>query len=248
MAFNLKALALTGAMLVLALTVAIAQPPGGGRQGGFGFGGFGGPATVSSSSVDVLAAGLKLTADQKTKIGEIQKQTAADRTKMIQDLRAGGPQPDQNAFQAFQQKMQDMNKSSDKKVTDALTPDQQKLLPSLLKDVQTLNSVGIPSATMADLKLTDDQKKKLTAIAETSQKAMTAKVEKASQNQDFQAIGQIVTTSRKATKDKALAVLTDDQKKTIAKYEKDHPQQPGRFGGFGGGGRPAGGQPPPPLA
>jgi Spy/CpxP family protein refolding chaperone len=245
MAINLKSgLAFAGAVLTLLVGApALAQPPPGGGPGfGFGGGQFGGGGSVSSAPIAALEVGLKLTAEQKTKIIDIQKQTTTDRNKMMQELRNGG-QPDQAAFQAFMQKMQTMNKEADKKITDLLTPEQKKLLPAVLKDIQTLSAVGIPAPTMGDLKLTDDQKKKIADIAAASQKTMQEKMQEARQSGDFQAIREIMMTNRKETHDKALAVLTEDQKKIVAKYEKEHPQQPGR--GFGPGGGPPPGGPPP---
>lgn len=247
MAFHLKTgLAFVGAALALLVGApAIAQPPQGGPPPGFGgFGGFGGGGgSVSTTPVAVLDIGLKLSPEQKTKITDIQKQTVTDRNKMMQDLRNGGQPPDQGAFQAFMQKMQDMNKEADKKITDLLTPEQKKALPDVLKDVQTLNAVGIPAATMGDLKLTSDQRKKLADIAAASQKSLNEKMQEARQSGDFQSLREIMMNSRKETHDKAFALLTDDQKKVIEKYQKEHPQPQGRPG-FGG--PPPGGAPPPP--
>ena len=62
------------------------------------------------------------------------------------------------------------------------------------------------------------------------QTAMQTAMQEAGQNQDRQAMQDARTTAH----DKALALLTSDQKTALAAFIKAHPQQGGR-GGFGGG-------------
>ncbi len=227
-----------------------AQPPGGRqrRPGGFGQGGrFGGQLSLVSVNVDVLAKELKLTDEQKTSI------TAA-RTKMQTDMQAAfqppadGSQPDR---QAMQTKMQEINKTATKEIEAALKDDQKADAVVLLKNLQTLQTLRIPYQTYSDLKLTDDEKTKLGALAADAAKDRAAKMQEmqaARQAGDQEKMQQLMQSLRGTGQpdDKAMAALTADQKDLVTKYIKDHPQGR-RPGGFGpGGGARAGGNAPPP--
>jgi len=228
---------------------AIAQgAPGAGQgrgqgRGGFGQGrgGFGQQITISNIPDAVLASELKLTDDQKTKIAAIKKKSRDD----MQALQpTDGSQPD---FRALAPKMQEINQQTTKDIEAALTDDQKTQSKGLIKDLQSLRSVGIPIETYGDLKLTDDEKKKITALATDIDKDRTQKIQdaQAARQAGDQAKAQEIMQSLRGTggpNEKALAVLTDTQKETVTKYIKDHPQ-----GRRPGGARPGGNPPPPPA-
>ncbi|MEY3601030.1 MAG: hypothetical protein RL169_274, partial [Armatimonadota bacterium] len=88
------------------------------------------------------------------------------------------------------------------------------------------------------LKLTDDQKTKIASVVSQIQKVAQEKRQEAMENQDFQALREIMTQTQTALKDKTRALLTADQKAMVEKYEKENPNQ--GFGGFGRGGRGGG--------
>jgi hypothetical protein len=133
-------------------------------------------------------------------------------------------------------KMQEERKKNDAQVEAVLTDDQKKALPAFLKDVQTFQTSQLPLALIGDLKLTEDQKTKMAAVVKQVQTISQEKRQEAMDNQDFQALREIMTQTQTALKDKTRALLTADQKAMVEKYEKENPNQ--GFGGFGGrGGR-----------
>ena len=252
---------LVGATAVLSLVAfaqgsALAQRGNGG--GGFG-GGFGGQRGggmmqmgLSSLPVGVLVKGLKLSDDQKTKVDDVQKKIReaqraafAGGNNPFGGGAGGGNRPDPAQLQEMMAKMQEERKKNDAQVEAVLTDDQKKALPAFLKDVQTFQTAQLPLALIGDLKLTEDQKTKMAAVVKQVQTISQEKRQEAMDNQDFQALREIMTQTQTALKDKTRALLTADQKAMVEKYEKENPNQ--GFGGFGGrggrGGAPgAGGQ------
>jgi len=233
----------TLAVVAAALTVgtagfAHAQGGGGGgggggrRQGGFGGRG-GGAATLASIPAAVLADGLKLSASQTSKVQAIQDQYRKDRTALFSDQGA-----DRNEQM---QKMGALQEDTVKSIQGVLNESQNKAAPAFVKSVGGYRMVGIPLEVLPDLKLTSDQKTKITAIAEGAQKEM-ADARAAAQANGGGAGGgggggfQAMQEMMKANSDKVSAILTATQKATLAKYNADHPQR-----GFGGGGGRRGG-------
>jgi len=216
------------------------------RQGGQGGGqrrGAGAPLVATPLSV--LDSYLKLTAEQKTKITAIQTQYAADMKTLTPPPPAAGEMPDRQAMQEARTKQREAGTKADTDLKAVLTDDQTKLIPDMNKELAAYGAAGIPAGVLPDLKLTADQKTKITTIATDSQKEMQAKFQEAQAN-GGQVDQAAMQEMRKASTDKVNAVLTDAQKTTLAAYRKAHPVQQGR-GGFGGGRRPGGaaGAPPP---
>ncbi len=166
----------TLAVVAAALSVGSAglaqQPPGGGGAGGGGGrggqrGGRGfGQVTLASVPVPVLADGLKLSASQASKIQAIQDQYRKDRTALRP---AQGEQVDRNEL--FQ-KMGALDEETTKSIQGVLNESQNKQAPAFLKAIGGYRMVGIPLEVLPDLKLTGDQKTKITSIAEGAQKQM----------------------------------------------------------------------------
>jgi len=246
---------LVGATAVLSL-VAFAQGSahaqrgnGGGGFGGFA-GGFGGQRGgglmqmgLSNLPVDVLVKGLKLTVDQKTKVDDVQKKIReAQRAAFgggnnpFGGGAGGGNRPDPAQLQEMMTKMQEDRKKNDAQIEAVLTDDQRKALPAFLKDVQTFQTAQLPLPLIGDLKLTEDQKTKMAAVVKQVQTISQEKRQEAMDNQDFQALREIMTQTQTALKDKTRALLTADQKAMVEKYEKENPNQGfGARGGRGGG-------------
>ena len=112
------------------------------------------------------------------------------------------------------------------KVLRELLPLTKEKLETLEADLKVLSSVQLPADAVLELKLTVDQKKSLTEIAKQSQE----KVREMMQSGDREG----VMALREAVVAKVSGVLTEDQKKVVAKY-------PARMGGGRqGGGRPGG--------
>jgi hypothetical protein len=213
------------------------------RGGGQGRGGYNAAPTLANMPVAYMTMALGLKDEQKTKIQAIQDKVRTD----MQDLRKpdeNGQRPDRATLQP---KITALNDQAKKDIEALLTPEQLKKSATLVKTAGIYNSAGIPLGVVADLKLTADQDAKLAAIAADADKAnVTMQKDMADAQGDQQKtddLRQARQTARKATQDKALAVMTDAQKTMLTQYQKDHP---GGRGGNGGGNRqpapaPAGG-------
>lgn len=90
------------------------------------------------------------------------------------------------------------------------------------------------------LKLTDDQTTKITAILQTQATKMDSV--RTAANGDRQAMMSAMQPMRKATQEKIAALLTDEQKAAYKKMEEERMSRMQNGGGNGGGGTP----PPPP--
>jgi hypothetical protein len=234
-------LACASAMLLATVSMSVfaqATPGANGQdsaQGQPGRAQRGGGALLAAIPVSVLDTELKLNAEQKTKITEIQEKVQAD-TKKAQEAAQNGGQVDRRAMaQASQQASKD--------IEALLNDEQKKKLPDLYKAAQMYGSVGIPIGVVADLKLKGDLKTKITTIAEDTQKNVREAMQSAQNGGDRQAAMQAAQAARKEGADKVLALLTEDQKTTLQKYVKDHPQELRAFGG-GGRRRPTPAAPP----
>ena len=102
------------------------------------------------------------------------------------------------------------------KVLRELLPLTKEKLETLEADLKVLSSVQLPADAVLELKLTVDQKKSLTEIAKQNQE----KVREMMQSGDREG----VMALREAVAAKVSGVLTEDQKKVVAKY-------PARMGG-----------------
>jgi hypothetical protein len=151
------------------------------------------------------------------------------------------PEPGSPPPADFREQMQTLTEKTTTNVEAVLTPDQKKLLPEFLKTAQALRATGIPMEVYADLHLTADQKTQLVAISDKSTADMRQKMEDAQANGggDRQAMFEMFRTAREDTHNKAMAVLSADQKAKVDAYVAAHPAP--QFGGFGGGGGRRGG-------
>ena len=194
------------------------------RGGGQGRGGYGNAApTLATLPMPYLTKMLDLKDDQKTKIQAIQDKVRTD----MQDLRKpdeNGQRPDRATLQP---KIKALNDQAKKDIEAVLTPEQIKKEDSAMKSAGVYNSVGIPLAVVVDLKLTADEDAKLAAIAADATKADAASQKEMADAQGDQQKTQDLRTARqearKATSDKAMAILTDAQKMMVTTYQKEHP-------------------------
>ena len=225
-------------------------PPGGGRQGrgGFGQGRFGGGAlTLANAPIDVLAKELKLSEEQKTAISTARMKVQTEMQALMRPTDGGQPN-----FQELQPKMQEINQKAAKDIEAVLKDDQKAEAPALLKLLSTLQALRIPVQTYSDLKLTAEQKTKLTALGAAVAKDRATKIQEmtAARQAGDQAKMQEIMQAMRGTgqpNEKGLEVLTADQKELVTKYIKEHPQQGGRRpGGFGPGAGAAAAAPPHP--
>jgi hypothetical protein len=151
----------------------------------------GGVASMPVSAIDSV---VSLKDDQKTKITDIQ-------TKLKTDVQAATGDAT---------KIRELNRTATTDIQAVLTDEQKDKLKKSTPMLNLLQSSrAIPLAALADVKLTDDQKSKIdAAVTETQDKLKTAprgdRAARQTINADF--------------KTKVEALLTDDQKKAIAKH------------------------------
>ena len=202
-------------VLLGAATASYAQnpDPGAGRTARQGQRGQRGQVSAASLPVDVVDKIVKLTPEQKTKLGAIHDKYTADMKALP------APQPGQPVDQETRQKRSEINTSARTQIEALLTDEQKKRLADGLRDLGALRAAGVPVELVADLKLTDDQKKQIAGI-----------------QKDVQAKRQALTPEERRTKGRELnqeartkieAVLTADQKAQIERYRKDHPRRNG---------------------
>lgn len=273
---NGKTSVLLTALLVgtLSGSVALCQPPDGGfggpggpggpgGRGGFGGpggpggpGGFGGRGmmggqrnlTLSQVPASALSSALTLNATQKTKVQSIQDKLKTQReAAMPRPGQNPGERPDPETMRAAFDKLRQTEEKANKDIEALLTTEQKSKVSATLKSFNALREVGIPLDVYAELKLTAAQKQQLQDIAKAAQPQRPAEGSEPGQG------GRPPRVDRRALQEKAMAVLTDEQKKTLDAWMEAHPRPqggPGGRGGFGGPGRPGGfggdGPPPPP--
>ena len=254
------AVVLAGAFLGAAATVR-AQGPGGPPPGfGGGPGGPGGPGrgprpvTVANVPVDALAAGLRLSADQVTKITAIQERLQQQRQELLPrpgdgpggpgDDGAPPPPPDRETMQANRDKMRTFEQNAVRDIRAILSDEQKQALPALLKELEDLRSVGITAELAVRLNLSSDQKTQIAAIAQKAQQTMRRQRDGAAlRREDFGAMREAMQQARAKTQEQVQAVLTETQRAEMAKFLREHPR-PER-GGPGGPGPDDHGGPPP---
>ncbi len=238
-------------------------PPGGGPGGpggNFGPGGPGGPGmrgmnrppmTALHIPVAVLDAELKLTSAQKEKIAQAQKQfmQQARPTPPGQDGPQGGP-PDPEAMRARMDKIRSLDQSMGKQIEATLTASQKQALPALYKTLDAMRAAQIPLEVYGDLHLTAEQKQQLAAL-----NARPAQDNSSRQQAGDQArrSGQFGATSALGGQpnqqhEKAMALLTSDQRKVVEAFRQKQPRPQGGpgFGPPDGQGGPGGPDMPPP--
>lgn len=212
-----KALGATSALLLMGSVNANAQddpkpmPPGapveapaGGRQRQGG--GRQERLTLATVPVSYMKSELKLTDEQVTKITAIQTK-AQDEMKTARAAMTPGGDP--MARREANMKAQEANKKTDEEIKTVLNEDQTKILPDFMKETQALVGAGLPATTLGDLKLTSEQKKKIVELTDKMQADLkdVPRAERRTKQQEL----------RKDLSEKAMALMTDEQKETLKK-------------------------------
>jgi Spy/CpxP family protein refolding chaperone len=231
MRFGLK----TALILGLAgwLTSAANGQPPFGRGGGFG-----GPGMLLQNSG--VQKELKLSEEQIQKIKgviqEIQK-------KHQDDFAALANLEQQERREKMQEIFKSIGEETEKGMADVLKPEQSKRLKQIVLQTKGTQAFG-EEDVQKSLNLTDDQKDKIKTLNEDLGKDIRETFQNSQGN--FQETGKKVSTLRKETMDKVLALLTDDQKKSWKDMTGDPFElkfEGGPRGGFGA----FRGPPPPPA-
>ena len=184
------------------LTAAPAWAQGQGR--GFGMGG-GGAALVGNKSVQKE---IKATDDQVSKLDTFAEEMRGKQREAFQGFQDLSQDERREKMQAVQKTMQaDLNKG----LAEILKPDQVKRFHQIQTQSAGANALGTPRVADA-LKLTADQK---TKVGEINQEMMQAMGDLRQQFQDDrEGAMKKATELRKTATDKAMALLTSEQKTT----------------------------------
>jgi hypothetical protein len=236
-----KCLMAVVAVMSASSALAQGQGQGGGRFGGMGggfgggFGGGGGDPSFLLMAPSVQTE-LTLSDDQKTSLQKLQQDMMASGRDFFQQMQ-GLSQEER------QKKVQERAKENRKKIAEILLPQQMDRLDEI--SLQQSGAGALSRDDVADkLALTDDQKGKLKDLADdTRQKIMdTFSGGPPQDDQERQEMQKKVTEIRTQQSDKALAILTDEQKSKFEKMQgKKFDLASIQFPGFGGGRRPGGG-------
>jgi hypothetical protein len=224
------------------------------------------PVEISAATVPVtlLIDGLKLSDEQEVKVRGILDKLRDDRRALLPgpggqggpsgprgnagQSAPGGPggpgmmPPDPEAMRAQMDKVRAREKKAAGDVEAVLNGDQKKKLGDLLKDANLLRDAGLPIEVAPSLKLTDEQRTKLKALAPTEkerpqQPPAPGQFGQPGEGPRGGGMGNPQGNRREVTR-KALAILTDAQREVVEKYRQEHPrpQMPGGQGGPGGPG------------
>jgi len=211
--------------IVLAVTVAVAQPPQGGRQRGQFFRGFGGSDNLGRLlRYEQVQKELELLDDQKKKLEDLGNEI---RTEM-REFWSGAGELSQEERQAkwaeFREAMEERAKDAQQRIEKILLPHQMKRLKQIAVQT-TLQSRAVSSLTdstlAGSLGINEAQKEKLQALREETEKKLREVPQ------------QIIEDARK----KAMEVLTPAQRIKLEElrgepFELDRTgQRPGGRGG-----------------
>jgi hypothetical protein len=224
MSLNRLFLGLVAALVVISSS-SLLHAQGRGR-GGFGQMG-GSPEAIRMNllSVPKVQENLKLSDEQKGKIEAIVEKLRSERQAAFVD---------RNASQEERQKkfaeLQEKTKTSGEEAGKILSKEQLERLDQI--GLQALGANALADERVAsELKLTDEQKEKLMGVRQE----MFAKMQELGREAPQEKRAEL----RKETNDKALAVLTDEQRTQFAKMQGEKLDlPPGAAFGFGGGRRP----------
>ena len=254
-------------MTLLVSSLVQAQPPGGGR--GFGGGGFGGRGGFNIDLATLLRADQ---VRKELKIEETQAATIDAALEAYREERNSSPRPDRDAFRKMSEEEQSAYFDKSRKEGEELSNKTDEVLSALLEPEQTkrldqislqakLYTAAVPTLKGDNLKsklsLTEEQVAKL----DEAEKTATADMQKMSEEMrasfqggdgkqgggGFEQMQEKMQAARKKSTDAAMAVLTDDQKKTIdeltgVKFEIDPRALMGGRGDRGRGGNGGGGR------
>ncbi len=168
--------------------------------------------------VDVLDMYLKLTKEQTGKISPILKKVKTEQNKFL-GMGTNGV-PDKDKLEAQFKVLAETVRDSEKEVDGMLTAEQKKKTETMFEEVRKLNFVGIQRDVIGEVKLTDDQKKKLLTLSEEYQKKR-AEIKPEDRQTEAPKLG-------REYRDKAAAMLTDEQKQVVEKARQNNqlPRRP----------------------
>jgi hypothetical protein len=190
---TLMCLASLGMLAILGPATVSAQPP---RGGGFGM--MGGPAMLVGQ--ESVKKELKVSEEQGKKLEEFATQMREKR----QGLRDLDPEE-------RRAKMAELNKESEKALGEILTAEQNKRLKQISYQISGARAFNNPDVVSA-LKITDEQKSDLQKINQEAMTQIQELMQGAGGPPDEDTMKKMRALQTEAT-EKAVKVLTDDQRK-----------------------------------
>ncbi|NLF72323.1 MAG: hypothetical protein GX575_25085 [Candidatus Anammoximicrobium sp.] len=227
-------------LLALASDSAWAQPGG---RGGFrgGPGGFGGtPNLLDLANIEAVQKEIEAQDEQLAGIKKLNDQLRAEReAQRGQGQRANfqnmSDEERQKAFGEMRERREKQTASANAKLAEILLPHQIKRIEQISLQTRGLAALSDPKIA-AELKISDEQKKKLEEARNASMEAMRAMFQGGNRDQDREQMRAKMQDMRKQAEEKVLAVLTADQKAQFEKMKGESFQMP--EGAFGPGSRP----------
>ncbi len=169
--------------------------------GGRGGGGMGGPALLANKSVQKE---LKLTDEQVEKATAVATEIREKMQEKMQDI------PQEERREKMPAIMAELNKEAQKSLKEILKPEQATRFEQINLQVAGLQAFARPEVA-SKLKVTDEQKEKIKALQDESQASMREIFQGA--GDDREGAMKKITELRKETFEKAVALMSDDQKK-----------------------------------
>ena len=185
--------------------VALIALPASAQGPRFGGGMFGGPAGLLSNKG--VQKELKLDDDQATKVNKLAEDMRAKQREAMESARDLAPEERRTKMMELSRTM---NADADKALADILKPEQLTRFKQIRLQTRGADAFNDP-AVQAELKLTDEQKSKVRELMDNQMSQMREIFQNAGDDRD--AARQKMMALRKQTNEKAVAVLTDDQKK-----------------------------------
>lgn len=205
----------TTVVVVAALTLFAATPSA--RAQGQGRRGFGEGIRLRVLALPQVQDELKLSADVKA---EVQKHADS-----LQGLYGGLQNLSQEERQQKFQEIQDKTKAAVEQVNAVLSKEQKERLDQIVLQARGTQAL-MDEKVSSELKMTDDQRQKLSQVQQQSRQ----------QFQDAQGDQEKIAQIRKSSREQALAVLTEEQRKQFEKMQGAKIELPDNL--FGGGRRP----------
>jgi hypothetical protein len=200
--------AVVAALMLLSVAAPAQERRQGGRRQGLG------RITLAQVPAPVLETALKLNAGQKTKIADIQaKYQEATRALRPQN----GGQPDRETQRANAQKRQQLSQQASQEIEAILNAEQKSKVPGALEELGQLRRAGVPLEIAHELKLTDEQKRQIAAIARAAQDKMQGMSPEERREKGREMMQEAGT--------KMQEVLTTEQKARVEKWRKDNPRR-----------------------
>lgn len=210
-------------LMTFALLAAGSQALAQGRGRGGPFGGSTDGMRVNLLAVPQVQDALKLNDEQKTKLTKL----TDDYRSQMQEIRQGLGQVSDEERQKKFAEMGEKSKAAVEQAGKVLNKEQSERLGQIVLQAQGAGALH-DEKVASELKLTDDQKQRLSSIGEETRNKMRENF----QNQGGQEKGQEIM---KESNEKSLAVLTAEQREQFAKMQGEKIDlPPGAAFGFGG--------------